>query len=414
MAKTDSHILSMGQAVLSIYGNEQSFYEGVTVSEMSHNQNEEDTFSRFFERSKKNERGIDRYSHDGQTIWMGYNCIDTTKWKIYIGAEEKDIFSSLERLRQTFVILNILIFALTMPTTKILTRKLTLPILKLDKAFVDAMNGDLSVRVNLDTNDEIERAGNNFNQMMDYVNTLTYDDPITLLPNLLVFEKELKQESLNYKEAEDKSHTLFLLTVNGFDRINENFGYSFGNDILRKIAKSLKERAGINGRVYKGRAEDFFILCERMSYKHAIFLANVLIKEIEKIKRDSLEKVTLDVSVGIDFIEQNHSKSLEELLALVTHARNIAKENGANKVVVYDALSHQKKKELQSLEEDLIDAIERKAFHLVYQPQYDIESGRLTGAEALIRWSNLSKGNISPDVFIHLAEKNEVVHHIDY
>ena len=395
-------------------GDEKSFKEGANALINQNQENESSEFIRFLEFSKSHDIGVGQYQKGVETIWMGFACIDNTNWKIYVGVLESEMLLGLNRLRNTFIVLNVLLVTLTIFLTRFLSRRLTKPILALDQAFIQATNGDMNVRVSLQTNDEIQRAGSNFNKMMDYINTLTYDDPVTQLPNLSVLEIEMGKIIGNEGTLSNEKHTIFLVTINGLDRINELLGYSYGNGVLKKVGMHFKELFHLKGNVYKGRAEDFLIVCESMPYKHAMFLATEILNAPEIVKIQLNGKVTFDLSIGIDFVHFNQNRSLEELLTSVTHARNTAKEHGINKICFYNESTHLKKREIQSLEEDLVDVVEKKGFNIVYQPFYEIEKGQLSGAEALIRWQSATKGQIAPDIFIPLAEKMGLVHHIDY
>lgn len=239
-------------------------------------------------------------------------------------------------------------------------------------------------------------------------NFLAYHDDLTGLPNRRSFNEILNKYIDNYTyTSEDMS--LIFLDIDKFKMVNDTFGHSKGDLLLKKVASILKECLNDNDHVFRFSGDEFVLLCFNIkTKKQAIKLA-------EKIMSFFLKAIIIDghqlhvtASMGILLYHENPT-DYENCLIYADNAMYRAKANGRNGYVIYDPILKELFKDKLILKMDIEKALEDNEFILYYQPQVDIKNGEIIGAEALIRWMHKEKGMIFPDEFIPIAEETGLI-----
>ncbi|TBW59478.1 EAL domain-containing protein [Marinobacter halodurans] len=236
------------------------------------------------------------------------------------------------------------------------------------------------------------------------VNRLSRYDKLTGLPNRELFLVMLNN-ALEEHRRSDQTLAVFCFGIDDFKSINEQHGYHMGDQLLQTIADRLGGD-GPNGPLLTARlGSDQFVVVEqhlRDGYQCAA-TSEWLLNEISAPIRLAGREVSASATIGIALFPDDAEHS-EQLLQRAEQTMTLAKAGGGNQFQFYVASVDQEIRNRKRLERELHQALVEKQFHLVYQPQINLETHRVIGAEALLRWEHPIHGLIPPDQFIPLAE----------
>ena len=235
----------------------------------------------------------------------------------------------------------------------------------------------------------------------------TERDPLTGLYNRDYFYQYAEQYDLHHQ---DREMDAILLDINHFHIINERFGKTYGDDILRKIGettrKMIRKQGGI---VCRRNADTFMIYCpHREDYRE--ILDNVSVGLVSDTLAENRVRLRMGVYSCVD-----KNVEIERRFDRAKIAADSVKGNFAKTIGIYDNALHKRELFEEQLVEDFRRAIDEKEFRVFYQPKYNIrqEKPKLYSAEALVRWQHPQLGLISPAVFIPLFEQNGMIAELD-
>lgn len=240
---------------------------------------------------------------------------------------------------------------------------------------------------------------------------LLYRDPLTELYN-----KKSIQEYIDKLVSDDISkygtHALILLDLNNFKHINENFGHDQGDKILVKLSNRFKGL--INNNIFVGRFggdEFIFIYEDYEDNKHL----EELIQSIDDAYSENImiksTSFSLNASMGIVKYPY-HGKNASELLRKADLAMYQAKSIKDRSYYFFDESLNRQLEEKMEFKQAIDEALYEERFHLYYQPQINIETQKIEGIEALIRWNSPIYGNVSPARLIDEAEESGAIYEI--
>lgn len=251
-------------------------------------------------------------------------------------------------------------------------------------------------------------------------------DALTGLPNrVLLYERLRNCITPTADERDDERHfALLFLDLDRFKLINDSLGHDAGDELLKQVARRLERCvAGLTSSgPARGRSthtvarlggDEFVILldpCEAGA-SQAVTLADRLQTELARPIQCGGREVSVSTSVGIVHAGAGACPYTDPgaLLRDADAAMYTAKGSGRARHAVFDVHMHQAAIQKLELESDLHRAIEREEFALVYQPIVCLESRRLVGYEALVRWNHPTRGLVPPDQFIPAAEENGLI-----
>lgn len=220
-------------------------------------------------------------------------------------------------------------------------------------------------------------------------------DLITSLPNRVEF--------LNFiDEKKELKGYAIVVDINNFKEINDKYGQSSGDDILRIVADKLK-RIFINQNIYRVSGDEFYIFSEE----------EFLIERLEELKKEMHSlKLSYQVDLSIGFYK-NYNKNLETSFKYAYMAmEEVKKKNNFYYVEATDDLIEKKEREYSI--KSLLRNKNLSGLYGVYQPKFNIKNKNIVGAEVLARWKDEKLGFISPGEFIPIAEEINLIHLIDY
>ncbi len=238
-------------------------------------------------------------------------------------------------------------------------------------------------------------------QQKEYINYLAYHDPLTGLPNRRSF-----MDFLAEKVTEGNTGAVILLDIDDFKGINDTQGHVFGDRVLEGIAKRLKEMADSNLFISRFGGDEFllYLQCEENYPGLEQTLKDICHIFDEKLQVDQIDMV-IRFSMGVSLLPLD-SRDVNQLVANADLAMYSVKDSGKNGYQLYDSAMMAEQRNRANIELVLTDAIENDGFTVVYQPRVDLLNGKIHAYEALLR---LKEHNISPGVFIGIAEKNGTI-----
>ncbi|MET0085085.1 MAG: EAL domain-containing protein [Sedimenticola sp.] len=232
---------------------------------------------------------------------------------------------------------------------------------------------------------------------------LAHHDPLTNLPNRLLFNARLTH-ALERARRNGSGVGVMFLDLDNFKPINDGLGHPVGDKVLQAVAERLSTQVRENDTVARLGGDEFAILLEETSEAEAsAHLAGKILSAFDAHYLIEGQELYLTTTIGISLYPMD-GKDVTTLLKNADAAMYQAKEQGKNRYCFYTQDLTKAALERLQLENDLRVALNRSEFSVYYQPQYSLVTGRLEGAEALVRWQHPERGLISPDKFIPIAE----------
>ncbi|MBT8137446.1 MAG: EAL domain-containing protein [Gammaproteobacteria bacterium] len=249
---------------------------------------------------------------------------------------------------------------------------------------------------------------------------LAYNDSLTKLPNRLFFDERLAATLEEARHA-NKTVTVLYFDVDRFKRINDTLGHDAGDELLCCVANRLSVLLDDHDIVSLDHSRPLGGILARLGGdEFALALDDVTqIMEIRRVAQGLLDTfsepftlgdqdVFCSTSIGISQYPRD-GEDVHTLLKNADTAMYHAKDAGRNNYKFYNESMSPVTLSRLDLESDLRKALERNQFELFYQPQVDIRTGRIFGAEALLRWHHPERGTVSPAEFIPLAEETGLI-----
>jgi diguanylate cyclase (GGDEF)-like protein len=236
------------------------------------------------------------------------------------------------------------------------------------------------------------------------ISRLARFDSLTALPNRAMMRQTL-EEALRNAAHRQKGCSLFLIDLDRFKNVNDTLGHPVGDALLREVAQRLKSVMGNHGQVGRLGGDEFqAVLPGSVDVGLLESLARTLIEQVSRPYMIEGNKVTIGASVGIAIGDPGRTGA-DALVRNADLALYAAKAAGRGKHRFYEAAMHSEAAERQLLENDLRQAVERGELSVCYQPIVRTAGEEISGFEALCRWHHPTRGPISPDKFIPLAEE---------
>lgn len=237
-------------------------------------------------------------------------------------------------------------------------------------------------------------------------------DSLTNLPNRLLLRERFHQ-ILATGEHPWQLIPVLVLSLDQFDRFHFSLGESHSTLLLKQVTERLLSCTGERGTVARLQPEQFALLLPPVPDSQvAATIAQTLLETLSQPFTLEEYQVLLTSSIGIALYPEDGS-DLEALLKKANAAILAAQQLGGNRYQLYTPAIQQKSYERLMLEISLQQAVERGEFQLYYQPQVDLRTGQIVGAEALVRWQHPDRGLVSPAEFIPIAEETGLIVSID-
>ncbi|GEM_PF-1890827 len=232
-----------------------------------------------------------------------------------------------------------------------------------------------------------------------------FHDSLTKLPNRALFVNELEQVLTG---ADRSSVAVLFLDLDGFKVINDSLGHKAGDQLLIGVSQRLKSCLRSVDTVARFGGDEFTILLKDINEESdATYVAERIIEQLQT--PFNLEKREVFISSSIGIALSTGYERCDDLLRNADAAMYEAKKSGKSRFTLFKPDMDSRAFELLQLATDLRRAIERQEFRLFYQPVLQLDNGKISEVEALIRWEHPRIGLISPAKFIPLAEETGLI-----
>lgn len=237
---------------------------------------------------------------------------------------------------------------------------------------------------------------------------LAHYDVLTGLPNRRLFYESLARE-MAVAQEQGVSVALLYLDLDQFKGINDTFGHSMGDELLRQVAQRLLASTRIRDTVGRLGGDEFgLVAITAEGSDDVVHMAEKLNEAMQKPFELAGHKVTITPSIGIALCPSD-STDTETLIKYADVAMYHAKSAGRNTYRFYTPGMNVRARARLQLETDLRQALENGEFVLHYQPEIDIDSGEWSGAEALLRWNRPGHGLVQPSRFVPALEETGLI-----
>jgi diguanylate cyclase (GGDEF)-like protein/PAS domain S-box-containing protein len=233
-------------------------------------------------------------------------------------------------------------------------------------------------------------------------------DPVTNLPNRVLLNDRITQ-SIALARRQKKPLAVIFLDLDHFKYINDSLGHAIGDKLLQSISRRLVAGVRDSDTVSRQGGDEFVILLSEITNpEDAATSAKHILLSLTAPHCIGGQDLHIDGSIGISVYPED-GEDTETLIKNADMAMYHAKESGRNNFQFFKTEMNRAAVERQSLEGSLRSAIEREEFLLHYQPKVKLDTGEITGVEALIRWQQPDRGLVAPSQFVPVAEDSGLI-----
>lgn len=366
----------------------------------------------------------------------GFCKLSDSNWLYLIKQQGTQYQQILATLPITMSITLIIILMIAIWVSRILSAKYTEPIFTLRDNMTDASSGNLDVKCDVASDDEFGDLSRMFNSMMDiisnnykelsaskaalevseqelkknyaHIEQLAYHDGLTGLYNRVAFMKYA------YKIFHDASvgaskHAIFIIDLDNFKNINDTLGHDYGDLLLKDVSDRMLSCIASDDILARNGGDEFLILKNRFDTVDDLEnFASQLVNVVHHPFILNDETAVVSMSVGIA-VFPNNGLTVSELIKNADIAMYNAKNSGKNSYRFFDSYMEDDVNRKNDLADILSHVIDKNEIYLQYQPQVNVESGQVTGYEALMRIESELVGFISPAEFIPIAEETGII-----
>lgn len=240
---------------------------------------------------------------------------------------------------------------------------------------------------------------------------LAHHDPLTGLPNRLLFTERV-EHALERARREGSEGIVVLLDLDHFKHINESLGHNVGDQLLKAVGERLGPLAEGGMTLARLGGDEFGLLAERRSAEQAVDLAGRIQQRLEAPFESGGRALFMSASLGITRFPED-AANVEQVLRNADSALFKAKSAGRETFAFYSQDLTEQARQRVELVSALRQALEQDELRVYFQPIHALATGRLLGAEALVRWEHPQRGLVPPGEFLPVAEESGLVGAID-
>ncbi|MDP3897975.1 MAG: EAL domain-containing protein, partial [Mesorhizobium sp.] len=233
-------------------------------------------------------------------------------------------------------------------------------------------------------------------------------DYLTGLPNRMLLNDRVAN-AISIAPRHKKKVAVLFLDLDGFKHINDSLGHPIGDKLLQSVGRRLVDCVRLSDTVSRQGGDEFVVLLSEIdSPEDAALTARRMLDAVAQTHSIDPHELHVTTSIGVS-IYPDDGPDAETLIKNADTAMYQAKENGRQSFQFFKPAMNVRAVERQSIEASLREALDRGEFTLHYQPKVSLNTGAITGAEALIRWTHPTQGPVSPNMFVPVAEDTGLI-----
>lgn len=243
--------------------------------------------------------------------------------------------------------------------------------------------------------------------LAEYNAALARRDDLTGVANRTAFREQLEAQ---FQALQGADHHLAIhwLDLDRFKEINDSFGHLAGNALLCGIAARLHAAFGADGIIARLGGDEFAIVCRIDRREKAAAIGHQILQLVAEPVDHAGRSLTGSASVGIAIAPEDGADA-DTLLKNADLALYRAKDSGRGQFCFYEPLMDEKVERSRHLAAEMKGALQRREFHLLFQPIFDLQGTQVVSCEVLLRWDNRRYGMVPPAEFIPIAEDNGLI-----
>ncbi len=337
---------------------------------------------------------------------------NSDSWIVYYTELNNTLFAPIKAFAHTLLPALLLAIILVSWISLQQISKMLIPLEKLSHLTKRIAKSEFDEKIKLTSNDEFQALGDSFNFMSselakrekELLQQANFDN-LTGLPNRRALNAHI---DLSIANTKDNNHCFAFLFIDldRFKIVNDSQGHATGDKLLAAAASRIKSCSQGSDFIARYGGDEFVVIAPTTNDTNNISIAaEKIIKRLSDIFYIENYEQFIGASIGISIYPRD-GNTYEELVQKADIAMYKAKQLGRGRYIYFTGTMQEKIREKAELEADLFHALERNEIFLAYQPQLNLATGKISGAEALIRWNHATKGVIRPDRFISYAEDN--------
>ncbi|MDR4504228.1 MAG: EAL domain-containing protein [Candidatus Scalindua sp.] len=390
----------------------------------------------------------------GRPVLAAYRHIRITSemgWGMVIKRDQAEVMAPLQTNLHYFFYIGLISIFVVLALTSVIAGRISAPIRHLSKTAKEVKDGNLNVQTKITTSDEAAILATTFNAMIrqirnwnkvlrvqvtartadlkrtnetlraeiserrqaeEKIKHMAFHDCLTTLPNRVLFNDRLTL-ALAHAHRNNEMLAVLFLDLDRFKIINDTLGHAEGDRLLQNISGKLKNCIRVDDTIARFGGDEFNLLLPGINQVGDVkTVLNKILKIFNQPCIIGGQKFYITVSIGVA-IFPNDGRDVDTLLKNADAAMYRVKEEGKNGYRFYNTAIHIKSNKKMIMENDLCRALECREFRVYYQPQVNIDTGRIVGVEALLRWQHPDQGLILPEEFLYLAEDTRLIVSID-
>lgn len=339
---------------------------------------------------------------------------DKISFSLRIGFDETAFIEQVHSIQERIIIILLLYIISMVSLFTLITRYIHKPLKSLRQQSTVIAQGNVNTPLQVpthisdikDLSNDLEKMRSTLLEMANHMQVQATHDELTGLPNRYLYTDRVHQ-AVSLSQRTDQKFAVLLLDLDRFKEINDTLGHGLGDKVLKILAKRMQAGMRESDTIARIGGDEFIVILINVDQKTVETIAKKMIKLIEPIIEVDGHTLTASASIGAA-IYPTHGNNPELLLQHADVAMYHAKNNNLN-FIIYNAEMDSDNYQKLLMVNDFKSSMSQNHFQSVFQPKLDPSNSHVTGCELLLRWKHPELGLINPDVFIPLAEQENVI-----
>jgi diguanylate cyclase (GGDEF)-like protein len=349
---------------------------------------------------------------DGARRLFSSADVASSPWRVYAGERRSAVLADARGALNRQVLVGLLALAFLAAAAWLLNRRVAGPLRAVTDAVARTARAPGGNRVEEAGPAELRALAREFNSMLDVraghsaqlVHQATHD-PMTGLPNKLLLRERLDGalRGDGHPDADDPCIAVLWIGIGRLDIVNDGFGHEVGDRISVEVSARLSRAVRSSDVLARFSSHEFVVVCHGAEAQEVAEVVDRLQRTVVQPFRGPDGDIVLQSSIGIARARRS-ATTADQLLREADTAMREAKATGQGSYEFDGALQQRATRHL-AVEREILHALQRDEFVVYYQPLVDVDTGRIMGTEALVRWQHPERGLVSPMEFIPIAEE---------